>query len=418
MVDHGDGQPTLKVIDFGIAKFTDDQWHEVGGDATRLGDLIGAPAYMSPEQGRGEVIDPRTDVFAVGAILFRLLTGTIVNASLNLRGSSVAEIISQIQQFDPVKPSKRLLQQPPGNRDQTARRAGLAKGPRLVSAIRGDLDWITLKAVQPNRVERYATAEDLADDMQRFLDHRPVVARAPTIAYRLRKQYEQRRATVLGSSAVIVTVLVAAILGGIGRWNRQQTKQATLGRVSKQVTSLVDQSDAARRRAGASEANAEAEFVTARTAIAKVESLLESYPSLVAEKQRFESVKSSLHQDLAAFSLVAALNDARERATQINAALTVSVRCDSLATSVHPDRIVRNAVPARSVQRCHRLPTTCPASTPRQPLGQSLFGHRACRRAHPAPAAAKSAIPDSRRGPSSQQHWGPHEPRRRACSSR
>jgi serine/threonine protein kinase/tetratricopeptide (TPR) repeat protein len=319
LVDHGDGQPTLKVIDFGIAKFTDEQWREVGGDATRVGELIGTPAYMSPEQGRGETIDPRTDVFAIGAILFRLLTGTIANLSLNVKGSSVAEIVSQVQQFDPVKPSKRLADRPAKNRELAAQRAGLATGSRLLTSIRGDLDWVTVKAVQPNRVDRYATADDLADDLQRFLDHRPVLAHAPSIAYRLRKHYQRRRAIFLGSTAVIATVLSAAVLGGIGRWNRQQTRLATLDRVSVQIDSLVDQSDAARRRAGASGANSQAEFVTARTALAKVESLLQSYPSLTTQKRESEDVNCSLQHDLDAFTLVADLNDARERATQIDA---------------------------------------------------------------------------------------------------
>jgi serine/threonine-protein kinase len=189
------GQP--KIIDFGIAKALQAA-REGDGARTETGRVMGTPGYMSPEQAAGRVdeIDARTDVFALGVMLYELLTGDLPWPRGALHETRT----------DPALPSVRITRnarRAPGSDPASAR--------RQAAAVRGDLDWITLKALRREREERYASARELAEDLERHLAGLPVRAARPTLVYRLRKAFRRHRTAVAALAAA--AVIAAAGLG-------------------------------------------------------------------------------------------------------------------------------------------------------------------------------------------------------------
>ncbi|MEO6596395.1 MAG: serine/threonine-protein kinase [Planctomycetota bacterium] len=188
--DHG---PTPKIIDFGIAKalFSSDG---DGGPRTDAGRVIGTPGYMSPEQaaGRSDTIDERADVFALGVMLYELLTGELPWA----QGAAATD-------SEPVRPSARIT-----TTTTAAPVAPLTQRRQLAAELRGDLDWITLKALAREREERYASVAAFAEDIERHLRGEPVSVGPPSVRYRLRKLVRRNRVAVASiSSAVVLTGL-------------------------------------------------------------------------------------------------------------------------------------------------------------------------------------------------------------------
>ncbi len=200
LVTEVDGQPVPKVIDFGIAKATAQHLAEQTL-FTQLGMLVGTPEYMSPEQAdlRGVDIDTRTDIYALGVILYEMLTGALPFDATALRAAGLAEMHRVIREEEPPRPSLRVT---------TARRAGAGGTPSTVLAheLRGDLDWITLKALEKDRARRYASASEMGADVERYLADEPVVASPPSAGYRLGKTLRRHRAAVLAVAAVLVTL--------------------------------------------------------------------------------------------------------------------------------------------------------------------------------------------------------------------
>lgn len=218
-----DGQAVPKVIDFGVAKalhapLTDRTLH------TSAGHLIGTPEYLSPEQAvsGGIDVDTRTDVYSLGVILYQLLTGTLPFESELLRGAGVDAMIRTIREIEPPKPSTRLstvLMEPTGVSRLSVE--DLAKRHRtdpraLARELRGDLDWITLKAMEKDRARRYATANGLAADLRRFLSGEPVEAGPPGVGYRLGKYARKYRTAVIAGGLVaslgVVSIVVISVL--------------------------------------------------------------------------------------------------------------------------------------------------------------------------------------------------------------
>lgn len=204
-------QPQPKVIDFGIAKATSQKLTEKTL-FTGHGQLVGTPAYMSPEQAEfsGLDVDTRTDVYSLGVLLYKLLTGSTPVREKRLRSLGFGEIQRVIQEENPETPSTRL------NTLQEDERTSVAKNRRveleeLKRQLKGDLDWIVLKALEKDRTRRYESATALAMDIQRHLNHEVVEAAAPGALYRLSKFALRHRALVGSITAVFVALLIGAI---------------------------------------------------------------------------------------------------------------------------------------------------------------------------------------------------------------
>ncbi|MBA2354150.1 MAG: serine/threonine protein kinase [Acidobacteria bacterium] len=228
LVTSQDGRPHAKVIDFGIAKATASRLTEKTL-FTEQAQLIGTPEYMSPEQAEGSIdIDTRTDVYSLGVLLYELLTGTTPFDARRLRSAAFGEIQRIIRDVDPLKPSTRLHQ----SADTLARVAvhRQTEPRKLESTVRGELDWIVMRALEKSRQRRYETANGLAMDVQRYLAGEPVLAAPPSAAYRAKKFVTRHRGGVLVAAA-----LVAALgLGVVGvAW------QASRARAERDKAQLI-----------------------------------------------------------------------------------------------------------------------------------------------------------------------------------
>lgn len=210
LVSTQDGRPHARVIDFGIAKATASKLTEKTL-FTEHKALIGTPEYMSPEQAEGSLdIDTRTDVYSLGVLLYELLTGTTPFTSQELRSGAYAEIQRIIREVEPPKPSTRLSHNTDTLASVAARRHTEPK--KLGTMVRGELDWIAMKALEKDRQRRYETANGLAMDIRRYLRGEAVLAAPPSTAYRLRKFIRRNRPQVI--AAVLVAIALLAGLAG------------------------------------------------------------------------------------------------------------------------------------------------------------------------------------------------------------
>ncbi|MBI3823650.1 MAG: protein kinase, partial [Planctomycetes bacterium] len=248
-----DDRPVPKVIDFGVAKaagqaLTEKTLH------TGFGAIIGTPEYMSPEQATFNQldIDTRSDVYALGVLLYELLTGTTPVDKTRLKEAAFLEVLRVVREEEPARPSVKL--------STTQARAGIAAtrgtGPdELAQLLRGELDWIVMKSLEKDRSRRYETAAGLGRDVERYLKDELVEARPPSAGYRLRKFVRRNRGTVLAAGAVLVALLIGTICTTLGlfearherddadRARRAETKQLQRAQ-ENEATAIAAKEDA------------------------------------------------------------------------------------------------------------------------------------------------------------------------------
>ena len=211
-----EGKPAPKVIDFGIAKAIN---HNLTQQTlfTQTGALIGTPEYMSPEQAMtsGLDVDTRTDVYSLGVILYELLSGSLPFDTKELRSAGLEGIARMIRETEPPKPSTKLYTiDAKGAADIAARHRTDTRSLRR--ELSGDLDWITLRAMEKDRTRRYDSAEALADDLKRHLENEPVRAGPPTARYRLGKFLRKHRVAVAAGGLVAIALVLGLIGTAIG----------------------------------------------------------------------------------------------------------------------------------------------------------------------------------------------------------
>jgi serine/threonine protein kinase len=195
-----DGRPSPKVIDFGVAKAIGEA---AGGSLLTLtGQVIGTPAYMSPEQAAGDPrdVDTRSDVYSLGVLLYELLAGVPPFDPERLRTAGIVEVVRILREEEPPLPSRRV--------------AGLAPADRglLPRELRGDLDWIAMRALEKDRERRYATPSELAADLERHLADEPVSAGPPSAIYRFKK-FARRNALGLAAAGAVLAALSIGLAG-------------------------------------------------------------------------------------------------------------------------------------------------------------------------------------------------------------
>jgi non-specific serine/threonine protein kinase/serine/threonine-protein kinase len=245
-------RPAPKIIDFGVAKataqkLTDQTMH------TQMGVLIGTPEYMSPEQAELGVqdIDTRTDVYALGVVLYELLVGAMPFDSNEFQKLGLDTVVRKIREEEPPKPSTRLTTLGEHSAE-SARRRGTELSA-LRRELSGDLDWITMKALEKDRTRRYGSPHEFAADVERYLTHQPVLASPPSTAYRARKFVRRHAGAVAAATAgllmlVTFTVVLAVQAGRIAaerdRANREAEAKGEVSRFLKGVFKVSNPGEA------------------------------------------------------------------------------------------------------------------------------------------------------------------------------
>ncbi len=205
-----DGKPMPRIIDFGLAKAVT---HPIAAEAlkTQFGNLVGTPGYMSPEQADANVqdIDTRTDVYSLGVVLYVLLAGREPFESKQGQKQQFDEFLRKLREDEALKPSTRVS----GDRlsSSAIAEARSTESRQLIRILRGDLDWITMKALEKDRARRYGAPSDLAADIRRYLNHQPVLARPASAAYRSGKFVKRHKFALAVASVFALLALVGAV---------------------------------------------------------------------------------------------------------------------------------------------------------------------------------------------------------------
>jgi eukaryotic-like serine/threonine-protein kinase len=245
LVTEVDGKPVPRIIDFGLAKAIGPQ---VGGEAgmTQVGGFVGTPGYMSPEQADSSVpdVDTRTDVYSLGVVLYVLLTGDEPFDTTQWRKQPLLEVLRQLREVDPPRPSTKMRMETPASVTNAAMRGAQLK--QLEQLLHGDLDWITMKALEKDRARRYGTPMELAADIGRYLNNEPIVARPASPGYRLRKYVRRHRVGVaVGAGLVLLLAGFAAMQAvQVRRVTRERDRANRITDFMLQIFKVSDPSEA------------------------------------------------------------------------------------------------------------------------------------------------------------------------------
>jgi eukaryotic-like serine/threonine-protein kinase len=292
LIAHYDDKPVPKVIDFGVAKAVNQQLSEKTM-FTQYGQIVGTVEYMSPEQANFNQldVDTRSDVYSLGVLLYELLTGETPFDKTRLRSAAFDELLRIIREEEPPRPSTKL-----SSSESLANTAANRKTePKKLSLlVRGELDWIVMKALEKDRARRYKTASEFAEDVSHYLNNEAVLACPPSAAYRFRK-FARRNRAVIGTAATIALVLIAGIIGTTWQaieagYERDRAVEAEELAEQRRLEAVAKQTEAEaqRKRAEAGEVLAESRLLEVETQKQKVEQ----------EQQIAEAVKYFLQQKL------------------------------------------------------------------------------------------------------------------------
>ena len=233
-------KPIPKIIDFGIAKATE---HSLTEKTlfTEQGQLIGTPEYMSPEQAEmsGLDVDTRTDIYSLGVMLYELLVGVLPFDPETLRKSGFGEIQRIIRETDPPKASTRLSNL--GDTQTSIAEHRKTDVASLHRELKGDLDWITMKAMAKDRTQRYASASELEADIERYIRHEPVVAGPPSALYRIKK-YIRRHKVGVAAAALVILAMIIGITGtsiGLVKATKAEKKASEEAETAQQVSDFL-----------------------------------------------------------------------------------------------------------------------------------------------------------------------------------
>lgn len=232
-----DGRPHPRIIDFGIAKATSAPLTEQTL-VTRIGQVIGTPQYMSPEQANitGLDVDTRADVYSLGVVLYELLVGAV---PVDVRGVSDPAIHVALREKDPPRPSTRYTDL--GDTREEVAKARRTEPDGLRRQLRGDLDWIVMRAIERDRTRRYETVNALAMECRRFLDHQPVLARPPSAGYLLNRFIRRNMMAVVAASVAVLAVVAGAAVAMLGYVRATEAEQAAIieAETSSQVSDFL-----------------------------------------------------------------------------------------------------------------------------------------------------------------------------------
>jgi eukaryotic-like serine/threonine-protein kinase len=352
-----DDKPVAKVIDFGLAKATEQPLTE-HSQLTQAGAVAGTLEYMSPEQADPgpQGIDTRTDVYSLGVMLYELLTGTTPLDRPTLRGAGLIQVVMRIKEEDPPKPSARVSVL--GERLATIAEQRKTEPAALAKLLRGELDWIALKALAKEREQRYDTASGFGQDVQRYLDDERVEACPPTARYRLGK-FARKHRTLLATVGGILALLVAGVVGlilGIVRINTEKDKAVAAERHAtdekeKAVKAKQHETEAKRTAVAAASVTRQALAVTwtqnrmpsrKRATLGEAEkknlrNMLEAYRQLPAgegDSQETRAMTAETEYRVASLSAVFDLNDEAEtgyrRAMELYEALAAEFKDEAV----------------------------------------------------------------------------------------